>query len=113
MRINHLLTEKCDVEKFDKTDDRGHPTWKEGMKVRCKFLPYEEKIAKDENTVDNVKSGGMVLSAVNSDGSAITLDGKDRIKFSNVHYRIESLKFVKTIRAVLSHYELTVQVSEI
>ncbi len=113
MRINHLLTENCDIEKFDHTDDRGHPTYKEELQVSCKFLPYEERIARDENTSDNVKSGGMILSATDSNGNVITLDGKDRIKFSNVHYRIESLKFVKTIRAVLSHYELTVQVSEI
>ncbi len=113
MRINHILTEKCDIEKFDSTDDRGHPTYKETMQVPCKFLPYEERITTDENTSDNVKSGGMVLSATDNNGNEITLDGKDRIKFSGVHYRIESLKFVKTIRAVISHYELTVQVSEI
>lgn len=113
MRINHLLTEKCNVETFDSTDERGHPTYKKGMEVPCKFLPFEERITKDENSSDNVKSGSVIIAGIDTDGNTVELTGKDRIYFSGVHYKIELLKFVKTIRGILSHYELNLQVSEI
>lgn len=108
--IGHMLRQECAIEPFKETDSYGVPSWEEaGPAIPCAAIDQTGKVVRDDRGNDQIINIKFMISVLDNDGVARTVDKKDRILYESNHYEIVQIISRKNIRGIATHFEIFAQ----